>query len=235
MYTIKYLKDNSNLPGPRGNLELLYSFSKTATEFEIKECIKYINDDTDNSPEEFVAMCGIVGYAVNNKDKNESTLDYIGKFASHNSWRIREAVAMGIQEISENNMLETLKNIKRLKHGNCYEKRAVVAGLCEPKLLTDENITIKVLNILNEITEILNHDNKLTDEEESLRKALAYGWSVAIVHAPEKGKQIFEKLIIKKGKHIKWIIKENLKKNRLVKLDGDWVKEMENRLTTAST
>jgi hypothetical protein len=235
MYSIQYLKENSHLPGPRGNLELLYSFSKDATEEEINKCLIYIQNDTENSPEEFIGMCGIVGYAVHNKDKNEYTLEYIRKFASHKSWRIREAVAMGIQELSVNNMKETLKNIIKMKNGNCYEKRAVVAGLCEPKLLIDEDIAIKVVTLVNEITEVLDHNNKLTDEEESLRKALAYGWSVAIVHAPDKGKQVFEKLLMKNGKHIKWIIKENLKKNRLVKMDGNWVKKMENRLTTAST
>jgi len=170
------------------------------------------------------------------KDKNEFILDFIQKYASHKSWRIREAVAMGIQEISENNMKETLKNIVKMKDGNYYEKRAVVAGLCEPKLLKDEKTATNVINILFEITEKLNHDNKLTDEEESLRKALAYGWSVAIVHTPENGKKVFERLLAtKKGKHIKWIIKENLKKNRLIKMDANWVKEMENRLTKAST
>jgi|UniRef100_A0A7C3I3I5 hypothetical protein len=236
MYTIQYLKDNSNLPGPRGNLELLYSFSKDATEEEINECIKYIQNDTENSPEEFVGMCGIVGYSVHNKDKIEDTLDYISKFASHKSWRIREAVAMGIQEISVNKMKETLKNITKLINGNCFEKRAVVAGLCEPKLLKEEETATSVLKVLNEITEVLDHNNKLSDEEESLRKALGYGWSVAIVHAPENGKKMLEMLLKeKKGKHIKWIIKENLKKNRLIKMDIDWVKEMENRLTTAST
>ena len=231
MYTVNYLKEHSNLPGPRGNLELLYSFAKVATELEINDCLKYIQRDTKNSPEEFVGMCGIVGFAVYNQDKNEFVLEYIRKFASHSSWRIREAVAMAIQEISANNMKETLENIVTMKNGNCYEKRAVVAGLCEPKLLKDEKIATKVLDILKEITEVFNHNNKLKDEEDSLRKALAYGWSVAIVHAPEKGKQAFEQLFSNNGKHIKWIIKENLKKNRLIRMDYQWVTDMKNRLT----
>jgi hypothetical protein len=236
MYTIPYLKDHSNLPGPRGNLELLYSFSKCAKKEEINECIKYIKDNTENSPEEFLGMCGIVGYAVQNKDKNELVFEFLRKYASNKSWRIREAVAMGIQEISENNMNETLRNIVKMKDGNCYDKRAVVAGLCEPKLLKEEKTATSVLKILNEITEVLDHNNKLSDEEESLRKALGYGWSVAIVHAPENGKKMLENLLKeKKGKHLKWIIKENLKKNKLIKMDMDWVKEIENRLTTAST
>jgi len=36
---IKHLLSNSGLPGTRANLELLYSFSKSATEPEIKECL----------------------------------------------------------------------------------------------------------------------------------------------------------------------------------------------------
>ena len=236
MYTLEYLKEHSNLPGPRGNLKLLYSFSASAKKQEIDECLKYIQDDTINSPEEFLGMCGIVGYAVYNKTNNKLVLEFLGKYASHKSWRLREAVAMGIQEISENNINETLINIEKMKNGNCYEKRAVVAGLCEPKLLKDPKTATSVLEIINEITEVLNHDNKLTDEEESLRKALGYGWSVAIVYAPDNGKKMFENLIKeKKGKHIKWIIKENLKKNRLLKMDAKWVKEMENRLTIASS
>ena len=117
-----------------------------------------------------------------------------------------------------------------LEKGNAYEKRAVVAGLCEPKLLKDKAVAFHVINFLDEITATLDHDNKLTDEEDSLRKALGYGWSVAIVHAPAAGKKAFEKLLQKKSKHIKWIMKENLKKNRLIKTDAEWVKIMESKL-----
>lgn len=38
MYTIKYLKENPNLPGARANSQLLYSFSKNATDSEIMDC-----------------------------------------------------------------------------------------------------------------------------------------------------------------------------------------------------
>lgn len=235
MYTIQYLKENSNLPGARANLQLLYSFSKTATDSDIMDCLNHIKTGTENSPEEFLGMCGIVGYAVKNKNNNELVIETIRKYASHKSWRIREAVAMGIQEISEENMQATLKNISKMQVGNFYEKRAVVAGLCEPKLLKDIKVANTVISILKEITETFNHNNKLADDEESLRKALAYGWSVAIVHAPVNGKKAFEKLLETESKHIKWIIKENLKKNRLIKMDTDWVKKMEKRLTPAST
>jgi len=232
MYTIDYLLKNSNLPGPRGNLELLYDFSRTADAEIVSKCLEYIKIDTGNSPEEFVGMCGILGYAQINKTRNKAVLAFLRNYASHNSWRIREAVAMGIQEISVNNVEETLENIEPWVKGNFLEQRAVVAGLCEPKLLKNETNNINILKILERITQNISHGEKLSDQEVSLRKALGYGWSVVIVSAPEKGKRYFEKLFQMPGKHVSWVIKENLKKNRLIKMDSEWVKKCGIRLTS---
>jgi hypothetical protein len=234
MYTIEYLLKNSNLPGPRGNLELLYDFSKTADAGIVRKCLEYIKTDTSNSPEEFVGMCGILGYAQINKAGNKAVLAFLRNYASHHSWRIREAVAMGIQEISVENIGETLENIGPWVDGNFLEQRAVVAGLCEPKLLKNESSNINILDILEKITRNLNHDNKLSDPEVSLRKALGYGWSVVIASTPKSGKSHFEKLFRLSGKHVNWIIRENLKKNRLIKMDPEWVEKCNNRLTTVT-
>ena len=224
MYTVDYLLKNSNLPGPRGNLELLYKFAQTADPVIVQKCLEYIKPDTGNSPEEFVGMCGILGYAVLHKQDNRHVIEFLENYASHKSWRIREAVAMSIQEISVGNLETTLRNIVSLIKGNAYQQRAVVAGLCEPKLLKDKSLNTQILKIMESITLRLNHDNKLTDSEEALRKALAYGWSVVIAATPREGKSTFEKLFNLPGKHIQWLIKENLKKNRLIKMDAGWVK-----------
>jgi hypothetical protein len=230
MYTIDYLLQNSNLPGPRGNLELLYDFSRNADAEIVRKCLEYIKADTGNSPEEFVGMCGILGYAQINKAKNKAALAFLRNYASHTSWRIREAVAMGIQEISVDNIEKTLENIEPWIDGNFLEQRAVVAGLCEPKLLKNEANNITILKTLEKITCNINHDNKLSDQEVSLRKALGYGWSVVIVSTPENGKKYFEKLFQLHGKHVNWVVKENLKKNRLIKMDSEWVKKCSVRL-----
>ncbi len=50
MYTIKYLKKNSNLPSARANLQLLYSFPKSPTDYEIMDCLNHIKSETKNSP-----------------------------------------------------------------------------------------------------------------------------------------------------------------------------------------
>ena len=58
----------------------------------------------------------------------------------------------------------------------------------------------------------------------ALKKGLAYCWSVAIVAFPDEGKQRFEKLMTYDDNDIKWIMKENLKKDRLKK----WTKNGQN-------
>lgn len=229
-FTIEYLMENSHLPGPRGNLELLYEFAKNADEKTIDKCLGFIKPDTANSPEEFVGMCGVLGHAVAYRNDNEETLAFLAKYASHASWRIREAVAMGIQEISVGNLEATIANIGTLASGNRLEQRAVVAGLCEPKLLKDKKLDRKVLATILSITKTLAHDEKISEAEDSLRKALGYGWSVVIAATPDDGKKEFEKLFDLRGKHVRWIIRENLKKNRLAKMDAEWVAACGKRL-----
>ncbi len=231
MKKIEELYNNSGLPGPRANLTLLYKFAYDCSNEEIAECFKYDNEDISNSPEEFVLMCGIVAYCVSKTREIKMAASHLRKYASHKSWRVREALAIGFQEIAVVNMEEVVEELIRWLDGNAYEQRAVVATLCEPKLLKEYNNMPKILHILVEL--ILSYNKiseKLTEAQGTLKKALAYGLSVAIVHAPEEGKIIFEKLSLEENKHIHWILKNNLKKKRLSKMDEEWVKAMSVKL-----
>lgn len=221
---IEYLLKNSGLPGPRGNLTLLYSFSKEATAVEITECLSFINDNLKNSPEEFVGMCGIVGLCCLQKVNPQNAITTVRQYASHSSWRIREAVAIGIQKMVDENLCDVIKILDGWTSGNDYEKRAVIASLCEPKLLNDKSNVKRILNILSKMmASFASVTGTLSEGQIALRKAAGYCWSVAIVASPEDGKKSFEKLLPAKNKHILWIIRENLKKNRLFKMDRDWV------------
>jgi hypothetical protein len=225
--TIENLLKNSGLPGPRGNLPLLYAFAHHAAESEINECLSFYNEDVSNSPEEFVVMCGIAGYCILKQGHMESVMEEIRRYASHKSWRIREAVAIGIQEIAEGRMEETLDCLGPWLEGNELEKRAAVAALCEPKLLKEKSAVVRILDILSRLTlEFESIDAKLPDRRDTLRKALGYGWSVVIVSLPEEGKSAFEKIAGIGNRHIRWIVKENLKKNRLLVMDKEWVGKM---------
>ena len=84
----------------------------------------------------------------------------------------------------------------------------------------------KVLQILDTITKsIVDVENRKDEGFVALKKGLAYCWSVAIVYNSDEGKKMFEKWIGCQDKDINWIIRENLKKDRLIRIDGAWVEE----------
>ncbi len=227
---IDYLKENSGLPGKRANLELLKIVTDLGDEDFFMSCIKYDeNIAPTNTQGEFVAMCGVTGLG---KLINAGKLDnfqLMREFASDSRWRVREGVAFGLQIIGEKNFDILIQGIKEWTKGNDYEKRAVVAGLCEPKLLKDRNNAKRVLEILNEIIESIKFiSDRKSESFRVLRKGLGYGLSVAIVGYPEIGKNIFEKLRDIVDKDITWILHENLKKNRLEKMDKNWTDKMKN-------
>lgn len=231
MIPVEYLLEHSHLPGPRGNLELLHAFAREADEATVTRCLACIAPDTANSPEEFAGMCGILGYAWIHRARPGQALSFLRPYARHSSWRIREAVAMGIQALAEGRMSETIPLLASWIAGDGLEQRAVVAGLCEPGLLREEKSTAAVLAILETITRRLAHDSRLTADEVALRKALGYGWSVAVVAFPEEGQKRFEALFVLPGRHVRWILKENLGKNRLARMDRAWAASCVARLT----
>jgi hypothetical protein len=87
------------------------------------------------------------------------------------------------------------------------------------------------LDILDDVTSsVIDSKDKESEAFEVLRKGLAYCWSVAVAAYPEKGKKLMEKWASSKDKDIAWIMKENLRKNRLLKMDKEWVSNQREKL-----
>jgi hypothetical protein len=229
--TTEYLKANSGLPGPRGNLGLAYKFAEHPDPAVVDECLALIADDTANSPEEFAGLCGVLGWALLNSGDHDGLIAHLRTYARQPSWRIREAVAMAIQELPFASLEERAGFSAELRDGSAFVDRAIVAGLCEPKNLKEPASVGRVYELLYDVTVPLAEAQKLDEGQTALRKALGYGWSVAVVASPEEGKRAFEQLFALPGKHPRWIIAENLKKHRLEKMDAEWVAECRARLT----
>jgi len=64
-----------------------------------------------------------------------------------------------------------------------------------------------------------------------LKKGLDYGLSVAMVADPQKGRKLLEKLLQVPDSDIKWILRENLKKKRVERMDRDWMDKMIKAIT----
>jgi hypothetical protein len=226
-----YLLVNSNLPGPRGNLELMQAFVEIGSEKDFIPLLDYTPDKAPvNSPGEFLSFCGTVGLGKLISQGKHEYFQKLRELASDHRWRNREGVAWALQIVGKKDFNLLLKNLEPWLTGNHLEKRAVAAGLCEPILLKDKKNAAVVIEILDRITRLAILDkNRKSEEFQILRKGLGYCWSVAIAASPENGKPAFEKLLEYNDPDIYWIIKENLKKNRLIKMDPEWVADFQKK------
>ena len=59
---------------------------------------------------------------------------------------------------------------------------------------------------------------------------MGYCWSVAVVALPEEGKKKMERWFSSDDKDVLWIMKQNLRKKRLTRMDADWVEKQKVRL-----
>ena len=222
---IPFLKANSNLPGPRGNLELAYAAAHTSTVHQMELMLaEDFPEVIENSPEVFVVFCGVVALGVHFIPGNKQQISTLKHYANDSRWRIRESVAMALQEIGKRDMQLLLSEVENWMDGPFLQLRAIAAGLCEPVLLQELSVTGRVLEILNQITtRIQEGPQNDKDGYIALQKGLSYCWSVATCAYPEKGKSLMEKWMSSSQPGIQKIMVENLKKNRLMKMDAVWV------------
>jgi len=229
----QFLVSNSNLPSPRGNLELAYSFVETIEiyfsknpELFWKLCAGLSSISPDeapvNDPKEFLTFCGTYGIgaigSISAQHFDKAIL-YLKKLAADSRWRTREAVAMGIQKLLLRHPEKTLNELDRWIADECWLiMRAVAAGVAEPLLLKNTEVALRGLDLHKKIFDrILSADDRKSDEFKAMRKGLGYTLSVVISFVPKQGFEYMRRIAESKNSDILWIIKQNLKKNRLTK------------------
>ena len=229
-----YLKKNSGLPGPRGNIELAKAFAQTATLMDFK---KYIRMDAaeapENSPEVFLVFCGVLGVGEYLSHAHDGgLLKKLRNLANDQRWRVREAVAMALQVIGRKDINRLIKYCHSWIEGSLLEQRAVIAGICEPDLLGDPKVVDRVFEFLDWATaSMIAFEDHRDEDYKVLRKGLSYCWSVAVVSNPVKGKAKIERWIKENHPVINGIMKANLKKKRLKRIDHEWVENWIEKLS----
>jgi hypothetical protein len=237
------LISNSNLPGRRANLEMAFAlsdcFEKTdASEIHWRMLLEWTrispNDAPVNHPREFLPFCAILslGSLYNNADKKrkEHIISIIRASASDRRWRIREAVAMAFQRVSEKNFI-AIKEIfsEWIKKASLLEKRAILAALAHPPVLDHKENVIFCFRIADEILQSLLKLNRIERKSEEfaiLRKGLEFTISVYVACLHEEGFRFLKKWAQEDDADIKKILKSNLNKTRLIKEHGNMVKEV---------
>jgi hypothetical protein len=210
-----YLRAESRLPGPRANLELIEAVADEGDEPRFRALA--------GSDDEFLAACGVVGLGRLAADGRRDVLAELRLHAADPRWRVREAVAMGLQRMGDARFDELLAEMERWAAGRRLEQRAAAAALCEPRLLREPARGERVVALLERMASSLaGAADAAHDDARVLRKALGYCVSVATVAAPREGKALLERLARSDDADERRIARENLRKSRLRKLDPDW-------------
>ncbi len=224
----QFLVKESGLPGPRANLELVQAVAEEGT---LALFQRYLSNSTpdrasSNSPEVFLTVCGVVGLGRLLAEGDLDQLAVLRDCASDPRWRVREAVALALQRWGDADMLALLKAMSNWVKGTLLERRAAAAALCEPRLLKEPKHARRVLKLLDTITiSIVRETDRKTEDFKTLRQALAYCWSVAVVALPGEGRPAMEKWLVNPDPDVAWLMRENLKKERLKRMDAKWVEE----------
>jgi hypothetical protein len=226
-----FLAQESGLPGPRGNLELAQAVAEEGDQalFDRLRSLDACQAPT-NTPGEFLAFCGVLGLGrllVEGQD----VLPALRCHASDPRWRLREAVAMALQRLGRADMSALLQAMGAWAEGNLLERRAAAAALCEPALLAEREHADRVLSLLDRITSSLPAagERKRSDFQ-VLRQGLGYCWSVAVAASPALGKQLMEKWFLSPDRDVRWIMRQNLGKKRLARVDREWVEAWQERM-----
>ena len=218
-----YLHEHSGLPGPRANLELVEAVADEGDATLLRSLAA--------REDEFLAMCGVVGLGRLAAAGDQDAVDRLRERASDRRWRVREAVAMALQRVGDADVDRLLALVEDWTDGHPLERRAAAAAVCEPRLLRHPAAAKAALELLDRITASLDVEpQRRSDEVRALRKALGYCWSVAIAAAPETGRTMLEHLAASVDPDIRWIVRENLRKARLRRLDPAWVERLETAL-----
>jgi hypothetical protein len=228
-----YLAAHSNLPGPRGNLELaaawadaLMDYPPAAREQLWALCAEMAALSAEQAPtgdpREFIAFCGALGLGALGAAWPELTgqaLTALHRLADDSRWRMREGVAMALQRLLERRSPETWAALEDWTGGaGPLRMRAAAAAVAEPPLLRSEEAARRALALHRAIFERLpGLLARKSEAFKALRQGLGYTLSVVVAALPAEGFAYMKELAASGDPDVRWIVRENLKKNRLAR------------------
>lgn len=231
-----YLLAHSGLPGTRANLELVQAVADLGDRARFEGWLALTPDHAPtNAPPVFLVVCGVVGLGRLVAEGDRALLPRLKSLANDPRWRVREAVAMGLQRWGAVDMAGLVRAMDAWAGGSRLEQRAAVAALAEPPLLRDPVYAAPILNLFDRVTaSLVNADDRRTDDFRVLRQALGYAWSVVAVAFPDPGLARLAAWAAHPDPDIRWTVRENLKKARLARLDLAWVERTRRQVDEAS-
>lgn len=217
LHLLRYLDENSNLPGPRANLTLVEAFADVASEDIVWQLT--------GSPDEFRRLCAAaaLGRLQLERPDDEEVRSRLTALAADDNWRVREGVAMALQRVGDHSPALMLTLVDGFLTGTARVVRAAIAGICEPRLLRVPELAAAALDACSRATDHLlavPFDERRHEDVRTLRQGLGYCWSVAIAGSPERGLELWRELEARAAadSDLAWIVQENRSKPRLQRL-----------------
>jgi hypothetical protein len=218
---LQLLRAHSGLPGPRANLTLLDAAADLADPAFVAALLA--------ADDEYLTSCGAAGLgtlaAAGGADPQWPAR--LHQLARDERWRVREGVAMALQRLGDADRADSGRRLAELTDAWSAEpdplvQRAVVAGLCEPRLLRAPAEAARAIELCRRATDLLVRQDPATRRHpdwRTLRQALGYCWSVAVAADPAAGRPAFARLAQSTDDpDVAWIVRTNASKRRLAKL-----------------
>jgi hypothetical protein len=238
----RYLLEHSDLPGPRANLELL-SVAVERLPASVLRAFASMSprEAPSGTAREFLPTVGVAGLGrllaeAPDEAARRATLDQLAAHAADPRWRVREAAAIALQRWGSVDIRPLLAELRGWTGAaDRFRQRAAVAAICEPPLLRRPDAAAAALDLLDMITRTLpGAADRRTEPFRVLRQALGYGWSVAVVALPAEGRKRLEAWLLLEDPDVRWVVRENLRKARLTRMDAAWSARMAQRATTGA-
>ncbi len=176
-----------------------------------------------NSPQEYLSFCGALAMGVLYpglaRPGRRQALAAVKQAARDPRWRTREAAAMALQAIGEDNPAALQDLVERwMPETDWLQKRAIAAGLAHPPLLADSAFALFSLSMADRLMERVaaaGRAERTREDFRVLRQGLGYALSVYAAALPEAGFPLLAKWASSPDPDVRWIIRENLRKKRL--------------------
>ncbi len=217
---IRLMRANSGLPGPRANLTLLDAAADLADPAFVGALL--------DTGDEYLSACAAAGLGqLFARDADSRRLSRLHELARDERWRVREGVAMALQRLGDADLRDGGHRLARVAQRWSHDPdplvlRAVVAGVCEPRLLGSPPAAAGAVRLCRRTTDALLARPPATRRDphwRTLRQALGYCWSVAVAADPRAGLPVFADLAAGAADpDLGWIVRTNRGKARLAKL-----------------